>query len=83
MGLANASCPYWRRRRFAGKDKLTVFAVSFQENPEAAKMLKKLAVEWQINLIEDRNGGIASRYAITSIPHLFFIDRYRLQASRR
>jgi len=58
-----------------GKDKLTVFAVSFQENPAAAKMLKKLAVAWQINLIEDRNGWIASHYGISSIPHLFFIDR--------
>lgn len=64
-----------KAQEFVGKDKLTVFAVSFHENPEAAKMLKKLAVEWQIDLIEDRNGGIASRYAITSIPHLFFIDR--------
>jgi len=25
--------------------------------------------------IEDRNGWIASRYGINSIPHLFFIDR--------
>jgi thiol-disulfide isomerase/thioredoxin len=41
-----------------GKDRLTVFAVSFKENPEAAKTIK-----------------IASRYAISSIPHLFFIDR--------
>ena len=62
-------------KEFVGKDRLTVFAVSFQENPAAAMMLKKLAVSWQINLIEDRNGWIASRYGINSIPHLFFIDR--------
>src|SRR5580704_212783 len=62
-------------QEFVGKDRLTVFAVSFQENPAAAMMLKKLAVSWQINLIEDRNGWIASRYGINSIPHFFFIDR--------
>jgi hypothetical protein len=62
-------------QRLVGKDKLTVFAVSFEENPEAAKALKKIATNWQINLIEDRNGWIASRYAISSIPHLFIIGR--------
>jgi thiol-disulfide isomerase/thioredoxin len=62
-------------QRFLGKDKLTVFAVSFKENPQAADALKKAAANWQINVIEDRNGWIASRYAISSIPHLFIIDR--------
>jgi thiol-disulfide isomerase/thioredoxin len=62
-------------QRFLGKDKLTVFAVSFEENPEAAKVLKKAAANWQINVIEDPNGWIARRYAISSIPHLFIIDR--------
>ena len=58
-----------------GKDKLTVFAVSFRETPEAAAALKKLAGDWQINVIEDRNGWIAAHYAISSIPHLFIIGR--------
>jgi thiol-disulfide isomerase/thioredoxin len=62
-------------QRFLGKDKLTVFAVSFEENPEAAKALKKAAANWQINVIEDHNAWIARRYAISSIPHLFIIDR--------
>jgi hypothetical protein len=30
---------------------------------------------WQINVIEDHNGWIASYYAISSIPHLFIIGR--------
>jgi AhpC/TSA family len=75
----------WTRRReppilegaqkLVGKDKMTVFAVSFQETPEAAKAVAKFAATWQINIIEDRNGWIASRYSISSIPHLFIIDR--------
>jgi hypothetical protein len=28
-----------------------------------------------MSLLEDRNGGIANRYKITAIPHLFMIDR--------
>lgn len=61
-------------QKLIGKDRLTVLAVSFKENPEAAKMIKTFST-WQINFIEDNNGWIASRYAISSIPHLFFIDR--------
>jgi thiol-disulfide isomerase/thioredoxin len=62
-------------QRVVGKDKLTVFAVNFKENPEATAALKKLASTWQINVVDDRNGWIASHYAISSIPHLFIIDR--------
>src|SRR5580704_17930727 len=54
-------------QKLIGKDRLTVLAVSFKENPEAAKLLKKLAAAWQINVIDDRNGWIASRYSISSI----------------
>lgn len=61
-------------QRLIGKDRLTVFAVSFKENPEAAKILKSFS-RWQINFIEDNSGWIASRYEISSIPHLYFIDR--------
>jgi thiol-disulfide isomerase/thioredoxin len=61
-------------QRFVGKDHLTVFAVSFKETARAAA-LKKVVAEWQINVIEDYNGWIASRYSITSIPHLFIIGR--------
>jgi thiol-disulfide isomerase/thioredoxin len=62
-------------QKVVGKDRLTVFAVSFSENPQAAAALKKIAAEWQINVIEDRSGWIASRYSISSIPHLFIIGR--------
>jgi thiol-disulfide isomerase/thioredoxin len=64
-----------KAQRLVGKDKLTVFAVSFKENPVAAAALKKLASTWQINVIEDHYGSIASDYAISSIPHLFMIGR--------
>jgi thiol-disulfide isomerase/thioredoxin len=62
-------------QRLIGKDKLTVFAVSYRETPQAAASLSKLASAWQINVIDDPNGWIASHYAITAIPHLFIIGR--------
>jgi len=64
-----------KAQELVGRDKLTVFAVSFKETPEAAAALKKLASTWRINVIEDRNGWIAGHYAISSIPHLFIIGR--------
>jgi thiol-disulfide isomerase/thioredoxin len=64
-----------KAQQVVGKDKLTVFAVSFRETPEATAALRKLASSWQINVIEDHNGWIAGHYAISSIPHLFIIGR--------
>jgi thiol-disulfide isomerase/thioredoxin len=61
-------------QRLVGKDRLTVFAVSFKENPEAAKTIKTFS-RWQTTFIEDNNDWIAGRYAISSIRHLYFIDR--------
>jgi thiol-disulfide isomerase/thioredoxin len=58
-----------------GKDRLTVFAVSYRESPGAVRALKKLASAWHINVIEDNNGWIAGHYGISGIPHLFLIDR--------
>jgi peroxiredoxin len=64
-----------KAQRLVGKDKLTVFAVSYKENPDAARAIKELASEWQINMIDDHYGSIASHYGISAIPHLFIIDR--------
>jgi thiol-disulfide isomerase/thioredoxin len=64
-----------KAQQFLGKDKLTVLAVSFKENPEALRGIKKLASRWQINMIDDHNGSIASRYSISAIPHLFIIGK--------
>ncbi len=63
-----------KAQRIVGKDKLTVFAVSFSDSA-AESGVKKLASQWQINMIEDRNGWIASHYSISAIPHLFIIGR--------
>jgi len=62
-------------QRFVGKDKLTVFAVNFKDTPQAIDWIKTQASTWHINVIADRNGWIASRYAISSIPHLFIVGR--------
>lgn len=64
-----------KAQEVVGKDKLTVFAVSYRENPNADRQIRKLASTWQINMVEDIWGSIASHYAISSIPHLFIIDR--------
>ena len=64
-----------KAQRILGKDKLTVLAVSFRENDAAAGGVKKLASQWQINMIDDFNGSIARHYEISAIPHLFIIGR--------
>jgi thiol-disulfide isomerase/thioredoxin len=64
-----------KAQQLVGKDKLTVFAVSYRETPQAAASLSKLASTWQVNVIDDPNGRIAGHYAITAIPHLFIIGR--------
>ena len=64
-----------KAQRVVGKDRLTVFAVTFRESPNAERQLRMLASAWQINVIQDGNGWIAGHYGITSIPHLFLIDR--------
>jgi thiol-disulfide isomerase/thioredoxin len=63
-----------KAQRIIGKDKLTVFAMSFND-AAAERGVKQLASEWQINMIEDRNGWIAGHYSISAIPHLFIIGR--------
>jgi thiol-disulfide isomerase/thioredoxin len=62
-------------QQLVGKDKMTVFAVSYRESPDAQPALRKLASAVHINIIEDRNSWIAGHYAISGIPHLFLIDR--------
>jgi hypothetical protein len=51
--------------------------VSYRERAEAAQEIQKLASAWQINMVVDSFGSIASHYAISSIPHLFIISRDR------
>ncbi len=63
-----------RAQQLVGKEKLTVFAVSFQDTAAASDIFR-LAREWQINVIDDHSAIIASRYAISGIPHLFIIGR--------
>ncbi len=64
-----------KAQEVVGKDRLTVFAVSYRENSQATRQIKKLAADWQINVIEDPWESIARHYDISSIPHLFIIGR--------
>jgi len=61
-------------QKLVGKEKLTVFAVSYKDK-DAARAIVKQASTWQINLVDDSNGWIAGRYSISSIPHMFIIGR--------
>ena len=60
-----------------GKDQLVVLAVNFRDSDATISYLKKSAkkAEWKITMLLDPSGGIADRYGIDSIPHLFLIGR--------
>lgn len=64
-------------QRKLGKEKVMVYAVSFQEHEESLYEVRKMAkaTGWQLTLLGDPNGRIAAQYAISSIPHLFIIGR--------
>ena len=63
------------RLLIAGIVAVAVVAVSYNEDADALRAMKKAAKAWQLTLIEDRRGRIAGQYAIGSIPHLFLIGR--------
>jgi thiol-disulfide isomerase/thioredoxin len=63
-----------KAQRVVGKDRMKVLAVNFQDSPGNVSQIKKIMQSWQLTLLEDRNGSIAKRYGISSIPHLFMID---------
>jgi peroxiredoxin len=60
-----------------GKDQLVVLAVSFRDGDETLRYLKKSAKQagWQLSMLQDPNGSIAERYAVSTIPHLVVIAR--------
>jgi thiol-disulfide isomerase/thioredoxin len=64
-----------RAQQLVGKDRLAVFAVNYRDTPEAADHVRSIAKDWQLTFVEDRGGIIAGRYKISSIPHLFMINR--------
>jgi thiol-disulfide isomerase/thioredoxin len=60
-----------------GKDRLVVLAVNYRDSEQTISYLKKSAkkAEWKITMLLDPTGGIADKYGIDSIPHLFLIGR--------
>lgn len=60
-----------------GKDQLVVLAVNYRDSDETISYLRKNAKKaaWKISMLLDPNGGIAVKYGIDSIPHLFLIGR--------
>ncbi len=60
-----------------GKDQLVVLAVNYRDSDETISYLRKNAKKaaWKISMLLDPNGGIAGKYGIASIPHLFLIGR--------
>jgi len=64
-----------RIQEIVGKDNLTVLAVNYREHPDSWGRLKRAAAKWQVTLVDDQSGWIASRYKVSLIPHMFIIDR--------
>jgi len=62
-------------QRAVSKDKLVVLAVNYRDTDAALVAIKKPAVNWQINIMKDHDGHVASLYSISTIPHLFMIGR--------
>ena len=60
-----------------GKDQLVVLAVNYRDSDSTISYLRKNAKKaaWKISMLLDPNGGIAVKYGIDSIPHLFLIGR--------
>jgi thiol-disulfide isomerase/thioredoxin len=60
-----------------GKERAVVYAVNFQEPQNTLAQVKRVVISagWQIAVLEDYNGRIATEYAIHSIPHLFIIGQ--------
>lgn len=60
-----------------GKDRLVVLAVNYRDSEATISYLRKNAKKaaWKISMLLDPNGGIAVKYGIDSIPHLFLIGR--------
>jgi hypothetical protein len=52
-----------------------VFAVDYRDASDAGAQLRRAVKTWQVTFIEDRSGVIARKYNVSSIPHLFMIDR--------
>ena len=57
------------------KDELVICAVPFQAPDKAYGELERIFRPLKVTLVDDRNGHIAERYGIRSLPHLFLIGR--------
>jgi thiol-disulfide isomerase/thioredoxin len=75
-GPCRAELPHLEAlQEHVSKDKLVVIAVPYGESEERISELRRMARDWKLTLLVDSFGSIASRYDVTSIPHLIIIDR--------
>jgi thiol-disulfide isomerase/thioredoxin len=63
-----------RAQQLVGKDRLTVFAINFQDRPDAVAQLRKVVQSWKVTFVEDPHGVVARQYKISAIPHLFMVS---------
>jgi thiol-disulfide isomerase/thioredoxin len=63
-----------RAQQLIGKDRLTVFAVDYQDQPEAVARLRRVVKKWLVTFVQDPNGRIARQYNIQAVPHLFMVS---------
>lgn len=75
-GPCRAELPHLEAlQEHVSKDKLVVVAIPFEESEDRVNELRRMARDWKLTLLVDSFGSIASRYDVTSIPHLIIIDR--------
>lgn len=75
-GPCRAELPHLEAlQEHVSKEKLVVIAIPYEESEDRIGELRRMAREWKLTLLVDAFGAIASRYDVTSIPHLIIIDR--------
>jgi thiol-disulfide isomerase/thioredoxin len=75
-GPCRAELPHLEAlQEHVSKEKLVVIAIPFEESEDRIGELRRMARDWKLTLLVDTFGSMASRFDVTSIPHLIIIDR--------
>jgi thiol-disulfide isomerase/thioredoxin len=60
-------------QKVAGKDKLVVVAIDFQESRDVVRQVRRTFKEYGITFTHDYNGMIADTYGMKSLPHMVIV----------
>ncbi len=64
-----------RLQAAATRDKLVIFAVNWQEDPEVFWKIQRALRGVDLTLVSDSSGNIGSKYDVDSIPHMVIVGR--------